>query len=164
VESRRLLTLGILASLVDDFLASLIGVCKWRELPIVDSCLESPPLVTFLVCVEGFVDEASPILAHVLKLTRPQTFLCFCHRWEGLAEREPPLAILELMTMLPIVVPTILYGSAGSQVDQTIVQSVSVLVVYHGVPVELKTIQVHCDLVQGNATTRNIARIGHAPL
>jgi hypothetical protein len=158
------LTLGILASLFDYVFAALIWIRKWRELPIVRPSLELPPLIPFLVSVEGLVDEASPVLAHVLKLARPQPFLGFCHRWEGLGEREPPLAILELMTMLPVVVPTILYGSARSEVDQTIVQSVSVLVVYYSIPVEFKTIQVHCDLVQGNATTRNIARIAHAPL
>ena len=60
---------GILASLFDYVLAGLIGVCEGRELPIVDSSLELPPLIPLFVCVEGLVDEACPVLAHVLEFT-----------------------------------------------------------------------------------------------
>jgi hypothetical protein len=72
---------GTLASLFNYLFTALIWIYEWGELPIVDSCLESPPLITLFIGVESFVDEASPILAHVLEFARPQSFLCICHRW-----------------------------------------------------------------------------------
>lgn len=46
------------------------------------------------------------------------------------------------MSMLPFVVPAILYGCAGAQILQAVVHAVSVLVVYYGVPLELHSAEI----------------------
>ena len=116
--SRRPLMRGTLGnarrSFLDYIFATLIWICEWRELPIVDSCLESPPLIALVICVEGLVDEASPILAHVLEFARPQSFLCICHGWIGFTESESPFAILELMSMFLHWIPAILNRGTGT--------------------------------------------------
>ena len=99
---------GTSASLFDYLFAGLVGMRKWGEVPIVDSSLVSPPVISLFVGVEGFVDEACPVLGHVLKEPTSQSLFRFCHRWIRLGKRELPFAVLELMTMAFFAVPSIL--------------------------------------------------------
>ena len=99
---------GTSASLFDYLFAGFIGMRKWGEVPIVDSSLVSPPVISLFVGVEGFVDEACPVLGHVLEESTSQSLFRLCHCGIGFAEGETPLSTLQLVSMSLLGVPPIL--------------------------------------------------------
>ena len=126
---------------------------EWGKLPVVNARLESPPVISLFVGVEGFVDEACSVLGHVLEESTAQTFFGFCHRGIGLAESETPFAVLQLMSMFPFVVPSILNGGANAEVVLSVVKSVPVHVVNNRPPRQVKFVQVAYYLVKWDIAT-----------
>ena len=94
-----------------------------------------------------------------------KAYLLFCLLvlWERLAERELPFAVLELMPVPALVVPAILYGSAGAQILQAVVHAVSVLVVNDSVPLELNAVQPGNDEMPLHPKALHIAISVHRP-
>lgn len=67
------------------------------------------------------------------------------------------------MSMLPFVVPAILDGSAGTNILQTAVQAVSVLVVDDSIPLELHAAEICHNEMQLNTEALHIAILIYRP-
>ena len=153
MESRILLRRGTSASLFDYLFAGFVGMREWGEIPVVNPSLEPPPVISLFVGVKRHVDEACPVLGHVLKEPASQSLFGLSHRRIGLAESETPFAVLQLMSMLSFVVPSILNGGANAEVVLSVVKSVPVHVVNNRPPRQVKFVQVAYYLVKWDIAT-----------